>query len=216
MPPLKDLTGKRFGMLTVVRRISPKGEKHIKWECVCECGVITKTAATHLVGGDTTSCGCFQRNDLSARRSKHGESNKTAEYAVWSGMLKRCRDSSDKNYGGRGVTVSDEWSDYSVFLSDMGRRPTPKHEIERIDNNKGYSKENCKWATRVEQAQNKRSNRIIAHEGKKLSMAEWERIKGMNPGRLSARLNKLGWSVEKALTEPRHNTGGRYPKCLVG
>jgi len=123
-------------------------------------------------------------------------------YQVWRGMVSRCTNKDDKryqDYGGRGVTICERWMDYFLFLEDMGDPPEGL-TMDRIDNTKGYSPENCKWSTSIEQANNKRNNRFIEYKGRRQTMAMWAREKGINVGTLKSRLDK-GWDVERALEE---------------
>lgn len=142
-------------------------------------------------------------------RYRHGDApyhgKKAKEYGAWQEMHRRCSDPKRpcfKNYGARGITVCAAWSDYSTFLADMGRAPSRTHTLERIDNARGYSKENCRWATKLEQAQNKRNVRLLEFNGLRLSLPEWARRIGICRESLRDRL-ALGWPVERALTEPK-------------
>ena len=131
----------------------------------------------------------------------HGKS-RTAEYKIWHHMIRRCDVRSHKffkNYGGRGIKVCDRWRDFASFYEDMGPRPSPKHTIDRKDNDGDYEPRNCRWATRWQQNQNTRKSVIIEHDGECHSMSEWARRLGMSRQTLRLRL-KNGWSVEDALT----------------
>jgi len=147
---------------------------------------------------------------------RHGHcSNRgtTKTYAAWRGMKDRCSNKNNPafhNYGGRGVTVCSRWMIFENFLADMGEAP-PAMSLERKDNNKGYCKNNCKWASVVEQGNNRRTNKLIAIGGQLKTIAEWERVFGIAKGRACARLNR-GWSIENAFTNKRFKTG---PKARV-
>ena len=138
---------------------------------------------------------------------------KTPEKEAWFSMLKRCENPNSvnwKDYGGRGITVCEEWHDFTCFLADMGLRPSSAHSLDRKDNAKGYSKENCRWATIEEQCNNKRSNRLLTHNGETQTMSEWSISSGIPYGILKSRILR-GWDIDRALTEPvrkQHKRGG--------
>lgn len=189
-----DLENAVFGRLTVLRRVDGG-----KWMCQCSCGKICYPLTSNLRKGNSKSCGCA----LTEARVTHGQSG-SAEHKVWRGMRSRCRVESDgawRNYGGRGITVCAEWDDFTVFLRDMGLRPSPAHDLDRIDNNAGYSKANCRWILHRGNVNNKRSNRVIEFRGESKTIAEWARALGMNYRTLNNRINR-GWSPERALSEP--------------
>ncbi len=140
------------------------------------------------------------------RKSKHGHTSRvdgaSPEYSAWAHMIQRCINPACdefKNYGARGIGVDAHWREFPQFLADMGRRPSPRHSIERIDNNQGYSKENCKWATMAEQARNTRRNRPITFQGRTQLMIDWVAELGKPKSTLTMRLRR-GWSVERAFT----------------
>lgn len=202
-----DRTGQRFGRLTVIRLGEKiKGSKLSQWVCRCDCGIEKTVQGGHLQQGHTLSCGCYARQRTSEARKTHGESRHghSPEYTVWLSMKARCLYKSMDSYylyGGRGITVCKRWmNSFENFLADMGRRPSMEHSIERLDGNKNYEPGNCKWATRIEQANNKRNNRKITFDGVTMNLFQWARKVGLSPVRLHARLKT--WSVERALTEP--------------
>ena len=149
-----DLTGQRFGRLVVERRSERTGH----WVCRCDCGTVKDVSTGNLRGGYIKSCNCIRREQLSAMRFKHGRGHEDYTYRSWVSMRSRCNNSHKKKFeywGGRGITVCPEWDSFETFLRDMGERPEGK-TIDRIDNDKGYCKENCRWATAKEQRANQR------------------------------------------------------------
>ena len=134
------------------------------------------------------------------------EEDRTREYKAWQGMKCRCLNQKNKNYndyGGRGIGVCNEWQNsYDQFVADMGRKPTPKHSLERRDNSGNYEPSNCRWATVKEQANNRRSNKIIEFEGRTMNMKQWAEEVGLPYGTLKCRLGS-GWTVQRALTTPQ-------------
>lgn len=135
---------------------------------------------------------------------------KTSEYKSWQAMKNRCNNPNFKNYdryGGRGITYDPAWSDFSVFLKDMGEKPTPKHQLERKDNDKNYNKENCIWATREEQVRNRggaRATRLYTYNGKTMCIKDWAAEVGISPASMQKRLNN-GWPLEKAFSKEKHD-----------
>lgn len=197
-----DLTGQTFGRLTVVGRAESK-QKSARWHCSCVCGGTTTTEGTNLRKGHTTSCGCYWKEQRLASVTKHGMA-KTTEYNIWMDIRSRVGNPMNpayKNYGGRGISIDPSWDTFAVFLSDMGPRPKG-HSIDRLDNNLGYFKANCYWATRKQQANNKRNNVLISYKGITRNITQWAENLGMNTTTLHNRVHVLNWSIEKALTTP--------------
>jgi len=176
-----DLTGQKFNRLTVVKFSHTDKHRFNKWECVCDCGNVVIANSQQLKGGGTKSCGCY-KNELCAKLKKitHGDSRRckiTPEYRTWCKVKERCYNQNDKrykDYGGRGILMSDEWrNSYQTFFNDMGVRPSNKHSIERQDNDMGYFNGNCIWAVKKIQDRNKRSNHWEEYNGEKMIIQDW-------------------------------------------
>lgn len=200
---LRDLKGQTFGRLTVAgphRRIGDK----TAWPCRCECGAEVEVRSGDLTSGKAKSCGCFRRERASEERTTHGL-GKPPEYNVWHKMRRRCEDPENIDYayyGGRGITVCERWLAFENFYADMGPRPTPDHQIDRIDNSGNYEPANCHWTTRIVNCNNRRDNVQIEWNGESLTIPEWARRTGLKEDAIYQRINKLGWPVQRALTTP--------------
>jgi hypothetical protein len=201
-PKTQDLTNKPFGQLTVIA-FAGYTSTNAYWCCKCTCGVIKDVRVDHLTHGDTQSCGCQKYALTSQQKTTHGLTL-TPEYKAWQQMFVRCyspKSQSYANYGARGITVCESWhGSFETFFADMGPRPTPQHSLERIDNNQGYSPENCRWATMKEQSHNRRTNRLITHNGVTHTLSEWAESVGLSLQAFRQRL--LRWSMEDALSTP--------------
>jgi len=174
----KIVPGQKFGLLTTIERWSvPHNGKLIgEWKCKCECGKIHFAATSVLNKGDVKSCGCAKGSFVSAAQTTH-KLTKTATYASWSAMRSRCNNpfaADYPRYGGKGIKICPEWESFEQFLTDMGERPNGK-TLERLDNKLGYSKENCRWASRFEQAQNRSSSKLVCLNGEMITCAEASR-----------------------------------------
>lgn len=202
-----DIHGLRFGRLTVGDPV--RGGREVKWRCRCDCGQEALVAGHLLRSGDTSSCGCVRRAvtaEQGKKNLKHGHSlgRRSPEYRSWTAMWDRCSNPAGGNwpgYGGRGITVTDRWKDFEVFLADMGARPAGT-TLDRRDNSKGYEPDNCRWATADEQNGNRRTSLILEHGGRRQSLSAWAREVGLHKATISMRL-RAGWSVEDALTRKR-------------
>lgn len=202
----KNHAGQTYGRLTVVSEAPRNKHNNIMWHCICSCGNTAVVASSALSTGGTKSCGCF-RKEITAQRNKdnfkHGLWD-THEYRSWRAMKVRCHNPSDKdfhNYGERGIYVCDEWrNSFIQFLSDMGNCPK-NHSIDRIDNSKGYSPENCRWATAKQQARNTRKNRMLTYKGETLPLSAMTEKYGISRTTLRDRLNR-GWDIHDAITKP--------------
>ena len=155
---IKNIIGKKYGRLIVVSYLGSNRHQQVKWGCLCKCGNKATPTTAALNSGKTKSCGCLQKEVLSTLASTH-KMSKTSEYKSWSGMIQRCTNKKNPryaSYGGRGIKVCDKWTNsFELFFQDIGNKPSPKHSIDRINNNKGYNPENCRWATNSVQVRNR-------------------------------------------------------------
>lgn len=192
-----------FGLLTYLKDVSrgKGGTRRCEWQCAC--GKKTEAFFQNVRRGLTRSCGCFAIKS----RTKHGHNTsagKGPEYTVWDSMIQRCTNPNSKAwsyYGGRGIIVHDSWlNSFSKFLSDVGQRPSNKHTIDRIDNNRSYEPGNVRWATRKEQQRNRRCNLMISHEGETLCLTDWAQRAGISPSALKGRLKIM--PISEAISKP--------------
>jgi hypothetical protein len=209
--PPKVKVGERYGRLVIVRRAPNAKGARSRWHCRCDCGGRSISQGHSLTTGRTQSCGCLSREGVVARSTTHGRSS-DPEYSVWARMIGRCENPSATQfarYGARGITVCARWRrSYPAFIADMGRRPSPEHEIDRIDNDRGYGPRNCRWATRREQANNRHNSLWLTVRDRRRTVADWARHVGLRYHTLRLRLRR-GWPVAQALgLAPR--IGGHY------
>lgn len=196
MPPSIDLTGQKFGKLIIIRFVQKDKWGHSCWLCKCDCDKEKIICDNDLKSGHTKSCGCLA--------ATHGHTM-SITYKSWEGIVQRCTNPNHKNYnyyGGRGITLCKRWRKFTNFLGDMGERPGYKYTLDRINNDKGYYKSNCQWATRKQQQRNRRDNRLETFNGKTQLLIELAEKFDINFNTLRGRIDRLGWSVEKALTTP--------------
>jgi hypothetical protein len=194
------MTGQVVGRLRVECKAAPAKDGAIQWQCVCACGAIVKARGKDMRKGHVKSCGCLRAETIAEVRKTHGQTN-SPEYSSWLHMRRRCvrvDEPAYENYGGRGIAVCERWQSFENFLADMGPKPTPKHSIERLDNEKNYSLDNCVWATRTEQNCNTRRNVYIEIGGERLAVSAAARKFNIPVTRLRTRLRR-GWPVARAL-----------------
>ena len=190
------IIGKKFGMLTPIKELRIKNRK--SFLCICECGNKKNIRFYCLYSGNTTSCGCYRKKQC----FKHGYSD-TLEYRAWASMRQRCNNKNSKSYkyyGGRGIGICKRWDDFSKFKKDMGKKPSLKHTLDRIDNNGNYEPSNCRWATMEQQANNKSNTVFLKYNGKCLSISQWAAELGIYNSTICRRIKK-GWSIERALSK---------------
>ena len=210
----KDVTGERAGRLTAIAfsgRCKKPGGNAI-WLCKCDCGKFVERPWANVRRSKTPSCGCYVKDRMSNLNKTHGGRNDRL-YLVWMDMRRRCtdpRDSNFHNYGMRGITVCDEWQDYAKFREwahDNGYEDDVAHgkcTIDRIDSDQGYFPQNCRWVDMKTQANNRRNNVLIEHDGETKTVSQWAQKYGVRYGLLRRRL-AAGWNFERAIHEPPHN-----------
>jgi hypothetical protein len=213
MGKMIDLTGQRFGRLEVISPAFKDKRNQWHWSCKCGCGNTKTISGRSLVNGNTRSCGCLHSEKIRKLMTKHGFS-KTRLEQVRNDMQKRCynpKRSSYKWYGGRGITVCEEWrTNPASFYTWAIESGYEEHlTIERIDVNGNYCPENCKWVTQKEQKNNQRSNHLITYKGKTRTMAKWSEITGISYSTLRSR-QRSGWSDEKTIETPILKTWSRH------
>lgn len=206
-----DITGVRFGRLVAIKKTQKGSQKagckrtRAKWLCQCDCGKQTEVVAESLHSGNTKSCGCLSRENVRTVNKTHGMS-KTRLYGIWHSMKMRCENENAQaydSYGGRGVTVCERWSNsFEAFFNDMGSEYHEGLTLDRIDNDKGYYPENCRWVSMKTQCNNRRSSVSITRNGETKTIAEWCRHFGIKQSTVTNR-RYMGWDEEK-LFDPPH------------
>jgi len=209
-----ELTGQRFGCLTVCER----GPRHpvrgsYSWVCQCSCGGKATVTSGNLKSGNTVSCGCIQSliaaENARRRNTTHSMTHSKA-FKVWSMMRERCEkdyNASYGNYGGRGISICERWQTFENFFADMGDPPSRAHSIDRFPDNDGnYEPGNCRWATVKEQSRNRRTNHLLTLGSETMTLVEWAEKYGANPKVVNGRI-RIGWDLLRALTVPRGKIG---------
>jgi ribosomal protein S27E len=197
--PAIDLIGQRFGHWTVVERAENSAGKAnaARWKCRCDCGSEAVVYSQSLRNGTSTRCLTCAGRATSERRTTHGEAKvESPTYLSWKAMKNRCQCKTSPDYpsyGGRGIRVCGRWNEFENFLEDMGSRP-PGTSLDRLDGADDYYPENCRWATPMEQANNRRNNRIVEFDGESLTVAEFARKIGAD------RKMTRYWLVDKGMT----------------
>lgn len=218
-----ELSGERFGRLVALRRDGSTKGGQARWQCKCDCGNECVTLTAYLRSGHTQSCGCLSVDTTTQRLTRHGEGARgktTAEYRAHRHIIDRCHNANSPEYqlyGARGLRVCARWrASFEAFRDDMGRRPSDKTSIDRIDNARGYECGradcldcgpsgailNARWASAAEQNRNKSNNRMVPAFGENISLAAWNERFGVPAVAITRRIDRLRWSPERAVSEP--------------
>lgn len=198
--------GEKYGFLTIIKEQLPIKNTHNrmirKFLCKCDCGLMSTPTINALRTKRTTSCGCRIEINRTKSITKHGMYGSKV-YLVWMNLIQRCTNPNNttyKDYGGRGIKVCNEWLKFKNFYKDMGEPKIKNMTLERINNDLGYNKNNCKWDTRKVQSRNKRNNNLITFNKETKPIATWAEEFNLNYFTLYMRLMKYNWSVKKALS----------------
>ena len=209
------MEGRKFGRLTITGK-QPVTNNHIYVMCMCDCGTQKIIDSNKLKTGHTKSCGCLKKETTAANNKKTKSTHcecinhrVSTEYSTYSKMIFRCSNKGNPSYRNRGIAVCDRWklgqdglTGFECFLQDMGRRPSTKHSIDRIDNRGSYSPSNCRWATNKEQTNNREVTFYVENDGIKLPLTEWCEHFSINYHTVWTRIKKRGWDAWKAITTP--------------
>ena len=215
MSGFKDIAKQRYGKLVAIsldKIIVVSGKRRTYWNCLCDCGNKVSVLRDTLISGKANSCGCIRQKRFSIGSKRHGLSESRL-YKIYHGMMKRCYTPSTKcykNYGGRGITVCNDWLENNGFMKfynwSMMNGYNEKLTLDRSDNDKPYSPDNCRWSSVKQQNRNRRSNHNLTFKGETKPLCEWSDMLGIKYKVLQSRVNYYGWSAEEALTIP---VGGR-------
>lgn len=203
-----DLTNRKFNMLTVKERVSNSKQGKARWKCLCKCGNYCIVESSKLLNETTKSCGCYRKSRIGDESRKHGKT-RTKIYKTWCHIKQRCFDKNDTRYndwGGRGITICDEWKDdfqaFCDYVSKLENFGKVGYSIDRINNDGNYEPGNVRWVTKIVQNNNTRRNHYLTYNGKTQTIAQWAEELGINPYMVYSRINKYHWSVKDALTIP--------------
>lgn len=196
-----DITGKKYNKLTAIDRVENSKNGKTRWLCLCECGNKTIVSGSNLKNGLVKSCGCLSHEHS---WNRYVEDNSKRLYSVWCGIKGRCKNKNNpsyKNYGGRGITICEEWENFLTFESWSYKNGYKENmTIERNDVNGNYCPENCCWIPKNKQASNRRTCYKIEYNGQIVNLSDLCEKLGLNYKRVHNRIHKLGWSVEKAIS----------------
>lgn len=209
MAAFRNLVGHVFGYFVVIQpngwRTANSGKRTSIWLCQCHCGKTAVYDASKIhsktMYGGTPSCGCMKHKTMSDKLKKHGLRQRS-EYRIWALILQRCNNKNNPafdRYGGRGISVCERWHKFTAFYADVGPRPTPKHSIDRINNNGNYEPGNVRWATAAEQANNTRTSVVLTLGDRSMTASQWSLVVGISAKTIGSR-KRRGWSDEDALT----------------
>ena len=199
----KDLIGQKFGRLTPNKMIGLHKGRSCIWLCQCDCGNEKIVSSNSLVQGNVKSCGCLFKE---GNNKKHGHAIKNKEskiYASWKSMIQRCTNKNNKrykDYGGRGITICERWLKFNNFLEDMGEKPKGL-TLDRINNNRGYCKGNCKWSSYMSQMRNTRRNNLIIIDGQTMCVEDACKKYNIKSKTAHTRI-KRGWTTEEVFRTP--------------
>jgi hypothetical protein len=203
-----QIKGNKYGRLRAISRIGSNNFNKAIWLFECDCGKKIDLVASSVISGNTNSCGCLHKDN----HRTHGKYNMRI-YNIWHVMNYRCNNPKNKDYYEKGVKVCEKWLKFEGFYEDMGFSYKENLTLDRIDNSKGYCKENCRWASTKEQSNNKTTNKILQFRGEKRTLSQWAEKFGLKYNTVYFRMYN-GWSIEKALTLKPKRTG-RIPKKLL-
>jgi hypothetical protein len=198
MAKIKPMIGIKYNRLEALKEVR-MGNRGMIYLFQCDCGNQKELCSSAVRSGHSKSCGCLRSEMTAAKNETHGAVG-TPTYETWQGMKARCLNPNTtayKNYGGRGITLCQEWLSFEQFIADMGERPDG-HTLERIDNSKGYNKENCRWATYAEQNRNTRQNKFLTKNGKTMCMRDWAKETGIPYPTIQDRVRR-GWLDDRVL-----------------